>query len=370
MHKGVSGLKNAEQDIYTVAEGVKYMTSDQLSHATQIFRQWFQSSRTPIQTRSRGRIWMSFLLFRYAALRLGELLALDDLRDIDTEGRSVTVSGANARAISLPADIADELAGLLNLPMFYSLRGKIFNIDQGYLRRKFYERAVECAIPGFLLNPRVTRQSRGIELLRAGMPAKAVQIFMGWQSQDHGIGSLVLSNDASRQIMEQFLEGEIRKKTSARNVFAGMIESVICDGVLAEVRLVTASGLRISSVITEESLHNLGLGTGRSATASVKAPFVFLQDTKEICGGRSGALADLEPVAAAAAKVQLYAENTFVGKVTRVAFSEIAAEILVDLPDGHKVCALLGRKNAERLGLRAGSDVRVIFRSLAVVLNV
>jgi molybdopterin-binding protein len=40
------------------------------------------------------------------------------------------------------------------------------------------------------------------------------------------------------------------------------------------------------------------------------------------------------------------------------------------LPDGHKVCALLGRKNAERLELRAGMDVRVIFRSLAVVLSV
>jgi molybdate transport system regulatory protein len=361
----------AQPELYAVAEGVKYLTSRQLERATQCFREWFQSSRTSMQSRSRGRVWMSFLLIRYGALRLGELLSLNDLRDIDPADRSVSVGGSNARTIHLPGDVSGELASMLKLPMYYTLRGKVFKIDQGYLRRKFYERAKECSLPGYLLNPRVTRHSRSIELLRAGMPVKVVQAFMGWQSQDPATGFLVLSDGASRRVMERFLEREIRRKTSARNVFAGRIESVSREGVMDQVVLTTASGLKISAAITEESLNNLGLAEGSAVTASIKATLVLME---RICPSAEETKADR---AAAWEKSALAifperpgilnASNNFTGMVTRVALSEYAAEVQADLSDGHKVSAVLTRERAELLDLKPGSEVVVCLKGLAVV---
>jgi molybdate transport system regulatory protein len=375
-HEPQDDQPRAQQELYAVADGVKHMTSEHLDRAAQCFRAWFQSSRTPVQSRSRGRVWMSFLLIRYAALRLGELLALNDLRDIDLPGRTVSVGGSNARTIRLPDDVSGELAAMLKSPMYYTLRGKIFQIDQGYLRRKFYERAKECALPGSLLNPRVTRQSRGIELLRAGMPVKVVQTFMGWSSQDQATGLLALSDSAFRRIVEQFLEREVRSKTSARNVFSGKVASVRREGILAQVTLTAASGLEIISVITEESLNNLGLAVGSSVTAVVKAPWVCLEKIPEPADEAPGENFTQEAQEAVSLgifpdrRILLNAKNSFLGTVTRVALSETVAEVLADLPDGHKVCALVTRESAERLELKPGCGVRVSFRSLAVVLNV
>ncbi|MDR1241428.1 MAG: TOBE domain-containing protein [Deltaproteobacteria bacterium] len=375
-HEPHDDKPRTQRELYAVADGVKHMTSGQLDLATQSFRAWFRSSRTPVQYRSRGRVLMSFLLIRYGALRLGELLSLDDLRDTNLPGKTVSVGGSNARTIRLPDDVSAELSSMLKSPMYYTLRGKIFQIDQGYLRRKFYERAKECALPGYLLNPRVTRQSRGIELLRAGMPVKVVQTFMGWQSQDQATGFLELSDSAFRGIVERFMEREARSKTSARNVFSGKVESVIREGILAQVTLAAVSGLKIISVITEESLNNLGLAVGSSVTAVVKAPWIGLEKIREPAEEASG-----ENFAEAAQeadslgifpdrRVLLNVNNNFSGTVTRVALSETVAEVLADLPDGHKVCALVTRESAERLELKPGSNVLVSFRSLAVVLNV
>jgi molybdate transport system regulatory protein len=317
---------------------------------------------------------MSFLLIRYGALRLGELLSLNDLRDIEPADRSVSVGGSNARTIHLPGDVSSELAAMLTMPMYYTLRGKIFQIDQGYLRRKFYERAKECALPRHLLNPRVTRQSRGIELLRAGMPVKVVQAFMGWQSQDPVTGFLVLPEGASRLVMEHFLEGEIRKKTSARNVFAGRVESVSREGVMNQVVLTTATGLKISAAITEESLNNLGLAAGSAVTASIKATLVQMEKpcsiSEEMDADRAAAWEKSALAIFPERPGFLNISNNFTGRVTKLVSSEAAAEVQADLYDGHKVSAVLTRERAGLLDLKAGSEVLVCFRSLAVVLNV
>ncbi|NHZ48191.1 integrase, partial [Desulfovibrio sp. XJ01] len=76
---------------FEVPEGVKHLTSEQLDELTATFLAWFGAATTPVQRRSRGRLWVAFLMLRHGALRLGEVLALDDAADLDPVRQQVIV---------------------------------------------------------------------------------------------------------------------------------------------------------------------------------------------------------------------------------------------------------------------------------------
>ncbi|WP_035068112.1 TOBE domain-containing protein [Nitratidesulfovibrio termitidis] len=335
---------------FEVPEGVKHLTSEQLDELTGTFLAWFGAASTPVQRRSRGRLWVAFLMMRHGALRLGEVLALDDTADLDPVRQQVIVRGHGGREIQLPGPVMREVQRVLDDPMMFGLRGRVFRMDQGYVRRKFYERAAECSIPKEYLNPRVIRHSRAVELLRGGVPLKIVQGILGHQSMNQTANYLRFSDDDVRRIVHHYLNKEIRMKTSARNAFTGRVTSVVKDGLLVEVELTTNSGLKVVSVITEESAQNLGVSTGKVMTATVKAPWVILAREEN--------------------RLKTSARNRYAGKVARVNLSEIAAEVVVDLPEGTTVCALLTVESVKALDLAPGADILVMFKAFSVILNV
>lgn len=335
---------------FEVPEGVKHLTSEQLDELTATFLAWFGAASTPVQRRSRGRLWVAFLMMRHGALRLGEVLALDDAADLDLVRQQVIVRGHGGREIQLPGPVMREVQRVLDDPMMFSLRGRVFRMDQGYVRRKFYERAAECSIPKEYLNPRVIRHSRAVELLRGGVPLKIVQGILGHQSMNQTANYLRFSDDDVRRIVHHYLNKETRMKTSARNAFTGRVTSVVKDGLLVEVELTTNSGLKVVSVITEESAQNLGVSNGKVMTATVKAPWVILAREEN--------------------RLKTSARNRYAGKVARVNLSEIAAEVVVDLPEGTTVCALLTVESVKALDLEPGTDILVMFKAFSVILNV
>jgi molybdopterin-binding protein len=64
---------------------------------------------------------------------------------------------------------------------------------------------------------------------------------------------------------------------SARNRFSGIVRDVKVDGLLAQVDLDVTDPARVVAIITRESLEELGLKPGMSATAVVKATSVMVQ---------------------------------------------------------------------------------------------
>jgi molybdopterin-binding protein len=64
---------------------------------------------------------------------------------------------------------------------------------------------------------------------------------------------------------------------SARNRFRGIVREVKIDGLLAQVDIDVTEPVRVVSVITRESLEQLGLRPGMDATAVVKATSVMVQ---------------------------------------------------------------------------------------------
>ncbi len=335
---------------FAVPEGTKYLTSEELERATRSFAEWRDAAKNPAQSRSRGRVWLAFLLIRYGALRLGEVLALNDISDVRFARCQVAVSGAHARDVLLPEPVMREIEGFLSSPMSFSLRGEVLRLDQGYLRRKFYERAKACGLPGRLFNPRVIRHSRAVELLQGGVPLQVVQSFLGQQNLNMTASFLGFTDESVDRIVRQYIIREGKMKTSARNSFTGKVSKIVRDGLLVEVELTTMTGLKVVAVITEESFTNLHLAEGSVATAVIKAPWVILTE------GDDG--------------LSTSARNKFPGKVGEMKTTEIACEVLVDLADGSKVCALVTKESVRNLELAPGKEIIVMFKAFSVILNV
>lgn len=335
---------------FNVPESTKHLTSEQLDLATRSFALWRSEAKNPSQSRSRGRVWLVFLLIRYGAMRLGEALALDDRKDFLFARCQVAVFGAHARNVLLPEPVMRDIEAFLTSPMSYSIRGQVLQLDQGYLRRKFYERAKACGLPGRLFNPRVIRHSRAIELLQGGVPLQVAQSFLGQQNLNMTANYLEFSGESVNRIVQQYIIREGKMKTSARNSFTGKVTAIVRDGLLVEVELTTMAGLQVVAVITEQSFHNLHLAEGSIATAIVKAPWVILTENED--------------------GLKTSARNKFAGKIAEVKTTDIACEVLVDLADGSKVCALVTRESVKKLDLKPGLDILVMFKAFSVILNV
>ncbi len=65
-------------------------------------------------------------------------------------------------------------------------------------------------------------------------------------------------------------------KISARNVFKGKIKKIVAGAVNTEVIVDLPGGVEIVSVITKESVENLGLAVGKEVYTVIKASNVLI----------------------------------------------------------------------------------------------
>ena len=158
-------------------------------------------------------------------------------------------------------------------------------------------RAEAAGIPRELGTPEVIRRSRAVELMQSNVPLPVVQKILGHSTPNLAASYVEFSDDEIREVARYFADRENRLKTSARNTFFGKIDKVRRGDVQTMVEMVSLGGVRICSVITNDSHTRLGLKPGTLATAEVKAPWVMLFKGEE------------EPLCTA--------ENRFCGKVSR-----------------------------------------------------
>src|SRR3954447_16756428 len=87
-----------------------------------------------------------------------------------------------------------------------------------------------------------------------------------------------------RREVERLAQHPTRHQTgvarSPRNRFAGVVQSVEVDGVMALVEL-EAGPFLVTAAITRDSVEELGLAPGVKATAAVKAPSVMIERKTE-----------------------------------------------------------------------------------------
>jgi molybdate transport system regulatory protein len=356
-HSGLAGQTGpvAPGKVFSIPSDIKYLDSLQIEALTAAFQRWRQQGAGTKRRTSRDRVWFIYLLLRYTGARLGEILNLDDRTDIDLERGVVKVGQGEGgtvregREVQLPEAVLKELRPFLEKIENQGLRGLLFQVDPGFVRRKFYERAQEAALPKDLANPTVLRKSRAIELLRNDVPLTVVQSVLGHSTSNLTASYLDYSDDDIHKIIGQFIRKETRRRTSARNSFYGKITGIKRGEVQSQVELTTLSGIQVYSIITTDSLETLELSKDRMATAIVKAPWVVV--SKEEHAPRTTA------------------RNKFRGRVVKLNTGSITSEVVVELPDATLICAIVTQESVEDLGLSVGDRAWVMFKALSVIVD-
>ncbi|OIO02385.1 MAG: hypothetical protein AUJ49_06190 [Desulfovibrionaceae bacterium CG1_02_65_16] len=338
--------------MFFVPEGVRYLDGMQLEALTRAIDTWARAARTPQIRLSRQRLRLVYLMLRHSGAKVGEVLALDDTRDLDFAANEVIIRGTSEgeqdRRVVLPKFFMDELARFFDTPEAVSLRGRLFHLDQGFVRRKISEQDDRVPFSRELLNPTVLRHSRAVELLRQGVPLPVVQRLLGHASVVLTSGYYAFSEDDSKRILNHYIQKEPGMRTSARNTFLGTVSRVRAGEVLTEVTITTKSGKEIVSVITGDSVKNLGISEGKNLAAIIKAPFVLLAKEE----GQS----------------VMSARNRFPATIDKIHGDDISVEVTGKLDDGTTMCALITDESKDKLSLKPGDTVWFFFKAMSVIL--
>ena len=141
-------------------------------------------------------------------------------------------------------------------------------------------------------------------------------------------------------------------RTSARNQLAGTIAEVRTGAVNAVLALALPGGEdRIHATLTMASLRELKLKKGVPAVALIKAPSVFI-------------------AADDASALTLSVRNALRGTVTRIQTGAVNTEVQARLAGGQTMVAMLSDDSVQRLALRVGMPVRLLFQESSVILGV
>ena len=141
-------------------------------------------------------------------------------------------------------------------------------------------------------------------------------------------------------------------RTSARNQLVGTVAEVRTGAVNAVLALALPGGEDlIHASLTMTSLRELKLKKGAAAVALIKAPSVFVaaDDTSAL---------------------NLSVRNALRGTVTRIQTGAVNTEVQARLAGGQTMVAMLSDDSVQRLALRAGMPVRLLFQESSVILGV
>lgn len=138
-------------------------------------------------------------------------------------------------------------------------------------------------------------------------------------------------------------------QTSARNQFLGRVTSVKKGAVNAEVILDIGGGDQLAAIITNDSVDHLALEAGMEAYALVKAPWVILTT--------DGSL-------------KTSARNRLCGTVVRCQEGAVNGEVIVELPGGKTVAAIVTNDSIQSLGLKVGVRACALIKASHIILAV
>ncbi|MBF0482268.1 MAG: TOBE domain-containing protein [Desulfovibrionaceae bacterium] len=329
-------------------EAPLYLSPAQLSEFYRTFERWYKDTNGPATRKARGRVWLVYLVLRASGAKLGETLALDDRKDIDLANGLIHFGDeGERRTVAIAPEAIGELRAFLEDPVNADLRGHVFAMDQGHVRRKFRDVGVACDLPMSLANPAALRRYRAMELLQ-NTPLPEAQRILGVGLANLAAKFLSFSDDALKKAVTSRMQVENARRMSARNTFFGEITRIVTGDLQSEVELATLGGYKIITIITNASLKTMKLKAGSQATAIVKAPWVILFRGDE------------EPSACA--------RNRLSGKVSEIKRGKILSEVTAELADGVTVCSVVTGPSLEGLNLRPGDPVWVLFKTSSVIL--
>lgn len=135
---------------------------------------------------------------------------------------------------------------------------------------------------------------------------------------------------------------------SARNQLTGKIESIQKGSVNAIVTLKLDSGEKITSTISLAAVEELGLTTGKGATAIIKATEVMI----------------------GIGNLKLSARNQLAGEIVAVTEGAVNAAVALKTDGGNTITSTISLDAVKELGLASGTKGKAIVKSTSVMLAV
>jgi len=142
----------------------------------------------------------------------------------------------------------------------------------------------------------------------------------------------------------------LQMKTSARNALRGIVEEVRHGAVNSEITLRLQGEDCLHAIITKDSAEAMGLKPGRAATAIIKASWVILAAPDEC--------------------VKISARNRLCGTIKRVQEGAVNAEVVLDLPGGNTLAAIITEGSLDSLGFKPGDACCALIKASHIILGV
>ena len=139
-------------------------------------------------------------------------------------------------------------------------------------------------------------------------------------------------------------------KTSARNHFSGRSTALKRDAVNNEIEVALAGGKKLAAIITHESTGELGLCLQAKVFALVKSPSIIVMTR--------------------AASAKFSARNHLSGIVSRLQPGTVNTGVVIALPAGGSIAAIITHESAATLGLVLGSPATGMFNASRMVIGV
>jgi len=138
-------------------------------------------------------------------------------------------------------------------------------------------------------------------------------------------------------------------KTSARNQFLGKVKSLKQGPINAEVVLDIGGGDELVASITNDSLQHLTLTEGMEAYALIKASWIIISTDNSL---------------------KFSARNSLCGVVARCQEGAVNAEVVIELPGGKTLTAIVTNDSIHTLGLQQGVRVCALIKASHIILAV
>lgn len=201
-------------------------------------------------------------------------------------------------------------------------------------------------------SPLVAKQPGGAQGGGTRLTAEGARLIQGFKLLQQEYLRLTESLSRNLDDFEQFQQ-KIRRltmRTSARNQFQGRVEIISAGPINSEVTLAINEKDRLTSVITSESLEQLGLSLGSEAYALIKSSFIILTP-EDGCGITS-------------------ARNRLCGTLRELRHGPVSSEAIIELEGDKTLTAIITEDSAREMALEPGGRVCALIKASHVILGV
>jgi len=198
--------------LWTQDSTVDFLFPGQLQQLETAFEEWAESKKF----KKVYRQYLMFLVLRYTAARIGEVVLLDDFADIDYEHsriKLITLKQQRSkngkakrvkpkyRVVSVPPKVVGAIANYKGLHP--DLHEKVFQYHPSVYRKLHVALCRELGFPVNLQRVHVLRHTRAIEMTLAGVPLNIVKAILGHKNLSSTTVYLNISSEYAEDLLRE-----------------------------------------------------------------------------------------------------------------------------------------------------------------------